>query len=239
MAPTEIGICLGPLATRVTAYDAVLFDNDGILIEPPAPDRQLVAARRAFEECGLEAVAEEHLEAIGPSTSHEALHGVCDTLDLDPERLWERRDHHDQRVQHEDITAGVRTHYGDLEAIAECDAARAVVSNNHHSTVEFILDHFEIADLFDTYYGRERSLDGLQRKKPDPHYIDRAMDDVGADSALYVGDRESDVVAAENAGLDSVFVRREHTRDVTLETTPDHEIETLHELPPLLDGRRN
>lgn len=223
----------------MTAYDAVLFDNDGILIEPPAPDRQLVAARRAFEECGLADVAEEHLEAIGPSTSHDALHTVCNSLDLDPERLWELRDRHDQRVQHEDISAGVRTHYGDLEAIADCAVDRAVVSNNHHTTVEFILDHFEIDHLFDTYYGRERSLDGLRRKKPDPHYIERALDDLGATSGLYVGDRESDVVAAHNAGIDSVFVRREHTRDVTLETAPDHEIETLHELPPLLNGRRN
>jgi HAD superfamily hydrolase (TIGR01549 family) len=223
----------------VTAYDAVLFDNDGILIEPPTGDRQLEAARRAFREYGVEGFEDDHLEVFATSAKHHRVTELCERLDLDADELWQLRDEHDQQFQHEDIAAGVRTHYGDLEAIADCDVDRAVVSNNHHTTVEFILDHLDIDHLFSTYYGREPSLTGLRRKKPNPHYIERALEDLGAETALYVGDKETDVLAAENAGLDSVFVRRDHCRDVTLETTPDHEIETLAELPALVDGREN
>ena len=221
----------------MTEYDAVLFDNDGVLIEPPATERQFEATRNAFAEFDVRDVDDGHLEDVAGGVTHDRLHEVCAVHDLEAAALWAARDNHDQRLQRDDIEAGVRTTYDDLLAIGECDVPRGVVSNNHHTIVEFILEHFEIGHLFETYYGRERSVEALRRKKPDPHYLRAACEDLGADTALYVGDRESDVIAAHNAGLDSVFVRREHCRDVTLETTPTHEIETLRELPALLDGR--
>lgn len=236
---TVIGNLVGVVVPTVTAYDAVLFDNDGILVEPPTEARQLEAARHAFEAAGLADVDEDHLTAIGTGGSHDRVTEVCEALDVDADRLWRLRDEHDQRFQRADIEAGDRTTYDDIVAIGDCEAERAVVSNNHHVTVEFVLEHLGIDHLFRTYYGRERSLEGLLRTKPDPHYLECALADLGADSALYVGDRESDVVAAHSAGLDAVFVRRDHCRDVTLSTTPDHEIETLHELPALLGDGSN
>ena len=55
------------------------------------------------------------------------------------------------------------------------------------------------------------TVESLERKKPNTHYVERALSDLDADAALYVGDSESDVVAADRAGLDSAFVRRPHT----------------------------
>ncbi|MDY7081908.1 MAG: HAD-IA family hydrolase, partial [Halobacteria archaeon] len=88
---------------------------------------------------------------------------------------------------------------------------------------------------FDTFYGREPTLDGLQRMKPEPYYIEKALEDLGTRNAVYVGDRESDVLAANAAGIDSVFVHRPHTDgypDVT--SAPTYEIESLHELDRVL-----
>jgi phosphoglycolate phosphatase len=51
-----------------------------------------------------------------------------------------------------------------------------------------------------------------------------------AESALFVGDSESDVVAARRAGLDSTFVRRRHTRDVDLSVAPTYEVDSLHDV---------
>lgn len=55
------------------------------------------------------------------------------------------------------------------------------------------------------------------------------------DTGLYVGDRRTDLLAAQRAGLDGVFLRREHDRDVELETEPAAEIDSLADIEPLLD----
>jgi|GEM_PF-2508059 len=62
------------------------------------------------------------------------------------------------------------------------------------------------------------------------YHNDRALDDLGAESALFVGDSESDVVAAHRAGLDSAFIRRSHCADATLSTAPDYEVENLYDV---------
>jgi len=105
-----------------------------------------------------------------------------------------------------------------------------VVSSNQQATVDFVLEHFGVDDLFGAAYGREPTVESLRRRKPNSHYIDQALADLDADSALFVGDNESDVRAAENAGIDSAFIRRPHRRDWELNVWPTWEIDGLDDL---------
>ncbi|NIS29922.1 MAG: HAD family hydrolase, partial [Actinobacteria bacterium] len=52
---------------------------------------------------------------------------------------------------------------------------RAVVSNNQQATVSFLLDHAGLADRFDPVLGRAPTLADVARKKPSPHYLERAV----------------------------------------------------------------
>ncbi|WP_049900288.1 HAD family hydrolase [Halococcus agarilyticus] len=219
----------------MTEYDAVLFDNDGVLIEPPAPDTQREATRAAFAEMGIDAVDRRHVLDVVNGVTVERLHEICAAHDLDPDAFWEARERHDERSQLDAFRAGTRDRYDDVAAITDLSQACGVVSNNHHSTVAFVLEFFELRSPFDTHYGREKTVDSLWHKKPNPHYLDRALDDLDAESALYVGDSESDVIAARRAGIDSVFVRRAHCRDVTLAATPTYEADDLHEVAAIVD----
>jgi phosphoglycolate phosphatase len=211
----------------VTEYDAVLFDSDGVLVEPPARETQMSALQAAFRDLGVENPDEVHLDGLAGGVTPDRLRSIALAYDLDPERLWDARERFDERSQFEAFRAGDRTTYDDVAAIRQLSTPRGVVSNNHHSTIEFKLDFFDLGPLFDTYYGREMTVESLDRKKPNTHYVDRALSDLDAESALYVGDSESDVVAAHRAGLDSVFLRREHCRDVELGVEPTYEAETL------------
>ncbi len=74
-------------------------------------------------------------------------------------------------------------------------------------------------------------------KKPNPYCLERALTDLDAESAPYSGDSESDVVAAHRAGVDSVFVRRPHCRDVDLSVAPTYEVESLHEVAAIANER--
>jgi phosphoglycolate phosphatase len=216
-------------------YDTLLFDNDGVLVEPPAFETQSAAIREAFHSVGIDAPDPDHIAEVCSGVTVDALNEIGDTYGVDPETLWDARERHDERSQFEQFEAGARGTYDDVDVLADLAHPCGVVSNNHHSTVEFVLDHFGLDSHFETYYGRPKTVESLRRKKPNTHYLDRAMADLGGESALYVGDSGSDVLAAQNAGMDSVFVRREHSRDVDLPVEPTHEIETLSALPSLLD----
>jgi len=68
------------------------------------------------------------------------------------------------------------------------------------------------------------------RKKPSPYYIERALEDLGAETAISSATTRSDVLAADNAGIDSAFVRRPHRRSTELSCQPTYEIDDLHDL---------
>ena len=216
-------------------YDACLLDSDGVLVEPPARETQVEACRAAFRAVGVADAADEDVAALASGVTVERLHEVAARYDLDPDALWHARERHDERSQLNAFRAGERTAYDDVAVLAELPPNRGVVSNNHHSTVEFKLDFFGLRPLFDVAYGREMTVESLRLRKPNTHYLDRATADLGGGSALYVGDSASDVVAARRAGLDSAFVHRPHCRDVDLPVEPTHEVDTLHDVAALVD----
>lgn len=215
-------------------YDTVVFDSDGVLVDPPAPETKLEAVRDALNEVGVEHVDSQQVRAIGDGVTLDRLHEICSVHDCDPDAFWDAFERHDERSQHQAFRDGDRACYEDVGAISELSQRCGVVSNNHHSTVEFVLELFELRSVFDTYYGRPRTIDSLSLKKPNPHYLERALSELEAESALYVGDSETDVLAADRAGVDSAFVRRPHRRDAVLTATPTYEISDLHGIEPIV-----
>ncbi len=211
-------------------YDAVIFDNDGVLVEPPARETLREAALRAFGDLGVDDPAEEHVDAIITGVTVNLLDEVCGAYGLDGAEFWRARDRAAAAAQREEFRAGDRALYDDFDAVAGLDHPCGIVSSNQHETVAFVLDHFEVAGHFETYYGRQPTVEDVSRKKPDPHFVERAMADLGADSALFVGDSESDVVAAHNAGVDSAFVRRGHRESYDLAVEPTYEVASLRGL---------
>lgn len=220
------------------AYGAVLFDNDGVLVHPPSSETQAAAVRDAFREVGVNAPADEHVAYLTGGVTVDGLRELADGYGVDHETLWDARERHDGRSQRAAFEAGDRCAYEDAAAVADVPGPRGVVSNNHHTTVEFVLEFFELHQAFDTCYGREMTVESLELKKPNTHYLDRALADLDATSALYVGDSETDLIAAHRTGLDSAFVRREHNRELELSVSPTYEVESLAALPELVNGTR-
>lgn len=210
-------------------YDAVLFDNDGVLVELIEIDRIYDAVAETFAEFGVEPSPDEIERLVG--VSPEELARICRKHDLDADEFWRRRDANVSRVQREAVDAGEKSPYDDIDAVERIASSRpaAVVSNNQQTTVDHIVDSFGMS-FFDVCYGRQPTVESLRRKKPSPFYVERSLRELGVDDALYVGDSPTDVLAAERAGIDSAFVRREHRRDAELPTQPTYEVGSLHEL---------
>lgn len=207
-------------------YDAVIFDNDGVLVEPTEQDVIVDAVVDAFRAFGVEidrSVARQTVnDSIVPTETAR-------DYELDPEALWHYRELTVALAQQTHVRDGGKRVYDDVAALERLTMPLGVVSNNQHSTIEFLLAHHGL-DYFETAYGRRPTLAGAAKRKPEPHYIDRALNDLDASDALYVGDSETDVLAAHNAGLDSVFLRREHSAETTLSAEPTTEIQNLQML---------
>jgi HAD superfamily hydrolase (TIGR01549 family) len=210
-------------------YDAVVFDMDGVLVELTETRTLRRGAVAAFESHGVDSPPETLVDRLADQ-DFDALDDAHDRYDLDPETLWRSREEHVHRTQREAIADGGKPLFDDVTALSLLSADRALVSNNQHATVEFVLEHYGLADRFETAYGRDHTLDGAKRKKPNPHYIERALEDLGTREALYVGDNPKDVIAADRADLDSALLRRPHRDPVSLDRDPTYHVESLSDL---------
>lgn len=215
------------------SYDAVVFDNDGVLVDTTEYDVLHEAAWRAFAEAGVENPDPEHVEEIVVGVTPDSLAAVCDTYGLSVDEFWEIRDRTSHEAQREYVHEGGKPLFEDVPTLADLEIPMGVVSSNQQETVDFLLEHFGVSELFDTAYGRQPTMDDLRRKKPDPHFLERALADLGVEDALYVGDREDDITAAVNAGIDSAFIRRPHREYHDLSVRPTHEVDDLHDVRAL------
>ncbi|MFC7139160.1 HAD family hydrolase [Halosimplex aquaticum] len=213
----------------MTTYEAVVFDNDGVLVELTESELLRRVARRAFEDHGIEDPPEDLVECAADGDI-DGLAAVEDELDLPLADYWATREERAVRHQCEAIENGDKPLYDDVTALADLSHRMAVVSNNQHGTVEFIVEHHGLADHFEHVAGREPTLDGARRRKPETHYLDRALDELGTRDAVYVGDSPKDVEVAHRAGVDSAFLRRDHRADTALDREPTYEVETLTDL---------
>jgi phosphoglycolate phosphatase-like HAD superfamily hydrolase len=265
------------------SYDAVIFDNDGVLTHLTDAELLRTAAEAAFAEFDADPTAECVASVLHGDL--DRVRRVCEFHNLDHGAFWARREAHASAVQRAALDSGDKPLYDDVAALyalagrevpagfdAHCaslvsadggsdtvaagavdpdaggDAGAAelaaveplskpvemaIVSNNQHATVQHIVDVFDLGDLFVSAYGKDPTIDGLARMKPDPHYIERALADLDADRVLYVGDSNVDILAADRAGVDSAFVRRPHRVGYKLVAEPTYELDSLYELTAL------
>ena len=211
-------------------YDAVVLDNDGVLIGRTPFDTLREAAWDAFVSLGVADPDLAHVDDVAVGVDPATLTDICERYGLDPVEFWRVRDETASVAQVEAARSGQKTPYKDVDALRHLDASLGVVSSNQQATVDALLEHFDLTGRFEVAYGREPSIASLSRKKPSPYYIERALEALDADTAIFVGDNESDVLAADNAGIDSAFVRRPHRRSAELSCQPTYEIDDLHDL---------
>lgn len=217
------------------SYDAVIFDNDGVLLTLTSMEAHLTGAREAFERVGVRAPDPDHVEAMSIGVSVPQLEAVCAAYDLDPVRFWRARDDAISTAQRTAMRAGEKRPYDDVGRLLDLTVPLGVVSSNQQATVDFALDYFDLDSTFETVQARPPTVESLRLKKPNPHYVEAAMADLGVSDALFVGDNESDVEAAHRAGIDAAFIRRPHRLDADLSVGPDYDVQGLDDVVRIVE----
>lgn len=222
-------------------YDAVLFDNDGVLTTLTSRDLLRDGIREALAAHGVSDPPDSTVDSLLSVTAADVVE-VGDEHGIDSASLWQRREEIVAERQIEALRAGAKTVYDDAGEIGSLDARLGIVSNNQQRTIDHIVDQFGL-DWAEVAYGREPTLDGVRRKKPTPYYLEAAFSDLGisvpdtsdagdtaTDDILYVGDSPKDLVAARRVGAEAAFVRRSHRADTDLPYEPAHEVTAVGDL---------
>jgi HAD superfamily hydrolase (TIGR01549 family) len=218
-----------------TRFDAVLFDMDGVILEGPRthPDVYDRAADCAADALDLEPTVDqrETLRAY----SYSAVETVCAAFGADPAEFWRRKEAEASRLTAERVRRGERAIYDDVDVLSALGerTTLALVSNNRDETARFVADY--VSAPFEAARGRDPTAEGWKRRKPAPDYLLETMAALDVEEGVYVGDRETDVLAAERAGLEPAYLRRSHNADAPLPDGTRYELETLADLFDLSD----
>ncbi|WP_210592559.1 HAD family hydrolase [Streptomyces sp. GESEQ-35] len=102
-----------------------------------------------------------------------------------------------------------------IRRLAERGLGLAVVTNNSARAASYYLDSKKLRGCFTAVHGRTRDID---RMKPDPDVVNRALDSLGLFSheALMIGDSRVDAEAAEKAGVLFVGYGRNKRKEADL-----------------------
>ena len=217
-------------------YDALLLDMDGVLVERTPAAVFEAAVSETFERLGIDdpgSEAYETLRSLSAATP-KTIERIGRTYDIPPDELWGVRERTVAEHQIQHIADGGKSLYEDVETLQSIDHDIGVVSNNQQRTVDEIVTHNELDSQLDTWSGLVPTIESVRRAKPAPCYIEGMLDELDAETALFVGDRLSDVHAAQLAGIDSALLTRNDDRPKTDGIEPTYELTTLAELDRLM-----
>jgi HAD superfamily hydrolase (TIGR01549 family) len=205
-----------------------LLDHDGVIVDVADGDVVRSAAVSAFRDAGADDPTDTQLDTLAFGPTRPELESLSEQVGVDPATLWRHRDDNLADALQAAARDGLKQPYPGVEALPSLDCPVGIASNNQRRVVEYILDHHAIAGQFDALRAREPRIDSLDRKKPAPTFLRDATDDLGVSNPLYVGDRESDLIAGHRAGFDTALVRRDHNRGIQPDHDPTYEVDSLH-----------
>ena len=194
-------------------YELVIFDLDGTLLN--TLDDLAASANRALARAGFPARSTEEVRRfIGGGVSQLIHRAVPEGT---PERVCEAVLADFKRDYTENVNVRTRPYPGIAELLVRLRAAgvRTAVNSNKVDNATQLLCRAHFEGLLDMALGEVAGIP----KKPAPDGARRIMDalNVAPEKALYVGDGDADLLTAQNAGIDCVWVSWGYRRREELE----------------------
>lgn len=223
----------------VMRYGSVIFDMDGVLLNSLVDDEswKFDAVREALQHEGLDnpKVSRKDLERFLGDHGREECISVCEEYGVDPGKMWKLIAETTNLARIEKVKQGDFRLYPDarsfLQSLHPRDPGMAVISNAPEKAVETTMQFFNLKKYFNFYRGVE-SFEDLKLRKPHPDHLKIAEAELKRKPSLYVGDAESDIEAAKNAGMDSAWVNR---KNVDSDVDATYTVSDLEELGRVLE----
>lgn len=212
----------------------ILFDLDGTLLdtEPLIIETFNQTLKKYKPE--LKLTRDQEIGLLGP-TLHESFAKY-----LDPENAKNAfEDYRTLNVKlHPEYIKTMPNAKTLLEALDQKGYTMAIVSSKKKDTVALGLELTGLDHYFKVIIG----YDEVTKFKPDPEGLLKACEalKVSHDDAIYVGDTDTDMIAADKAGMYAVaLLTHEERKAAILATKPNEAITDLMDLLPILEKKQS
>lgn len=121
-----------------------------------------------------------------------------------------------------------------IKALHEEDVELGIISNAPEMAVEIAIDYFDLKRFFKFYAG-VRNFEDLQARKPHPNHLELAKAELKRGPFVYIGDAESDLIAAQRAEMSSVWVKRS---EASMDVSPDYTVEEVSRIREIVLGEK-
>jgi HAD superfamily hydrolase (TIGR01509 family) len=218
----------------MSAYHAVIFDMDGVLVDSEPAFHE--AVNDLLSPTGKQVSWEDYLSLIGTSTSH-TWRSVLRMVGLDPEEAQPYAERYGPKLlevlgRKRELLPGVRALIDELRARG---LPAGLATSSRREWVEALLGGVGLPlDTFDAVVWREQ----VERSKPAPDLYLHAAELAGVAPALCIAieDTPTGIAAARAAGMFAVQVRSASSAlppiedaDLVLDSLVDFPLELLGE----------
>lgn len=212
-------------------YDTIIFDLDGTLLntlDDLKESLNVALTTYGYETRSLEEV--RRFVGNGVRKLVERSLPVNSTEEEIDQCLTTFKEHYELNMQN-----NTRPYDGIMELLLDLNRYNfkmAIVSNKYDAAVKELAKEY-FGNLFPVAIGESATV----KRKPAPDSVFAAIKELGADikSTVYVGDSETDVQTAKNAGLPCIGVTWGfRTREILRKEGADYLIDTPKELLTLI-----
>lgn len=193
------------------SYDHVIFDNDGVLLDSTTENLQWMEKFRInqAEKMGGQMTPEQS-EKIFKATKAEEIRELAEETGLTVEKLRKIEVRKSQKKIRKIKRGEIGLFDSAEEILKKIQRPKSMVSNAPWKATQFSLKHCNLRKHFKTV--RSPRLDSLEnyieKKKPSPQMIQKTIKEKASENPVYIGDSETDIIAAEKAGIDSIYINR-------------------------------
>ena len=230
-----------------TTYQLVLLDMDGTFLDSRGkgaiPNEWAYNAfKQTLRRYSITlTIAEINTLFLAP-LRREGAEGVrqfCSRFGLDSEEFWTRREKDVIEAKIAAMRSGVIKPCAGSEEIIRYLSENyylAVVSDSQQACVDYALDYFNLKHYFTVWYGRKSDLESLGNRKPNPFYINRILGELNVPRkrAILADDSPIGILAARNAGIESVLICLNERIRAKCASEPTAVIENIGELRKVL-----
>lgn len=219
-------------------FNSVVFDMDGVILNSLVDNEEWKynAVNEALDEEGVdpESLSKEKKDSLLGDQGYSDCVKTAKDVGVNPRKVWNTVAEKTTLSREKQLENGKFELYDGardtIESLHDKDIQLGIISNAPEMAVELTIDHFDLKRFFKFYAG-VRNFEDLQARKPHPNHLELAKAELKRNPFTYVGDHESDLIAAHRAEMSSIWVKRTENE---VDVTPDYTVTSAKEIQDVI-----